>query len=222
MNCSKEFRVKGKTYLVERTDDRVFVAEEKDVDKQKVVFHGLINDLFIEPHVDLLNKIIDNEASLYCVLIECLNKYSIINSQNEYKNFINQLLISGKSKEDILSLLPDVKGAYYSNFPLDHHFLKFEEVTKKAIRQFLKPIPLENLERERINFLISDWEEHQSKTKIIIKFNSLVVKQNMSSIRIYIANIDLLNEINKQMDIAGYGHYHNILDDGGYILTINL
>lgn len=150
------------------------------------------------------------------------NKRKNMNINEKYTSYIRGLVLSGMSKEDILSSSSDEKIIYSSYYPEDSNLDEFEAVTKKILEKLTKIVFQDDLKRHRIEYLINEWKDFQHLDLLIMKFNEVVVSGFHSKQEIYIKNIYLVTQFVALLNAAGYSNYYNELNDGGYIININL
>lgn len=221
MSYGKEYKLNGKTYLIEKFDKHISVSEKLDEENYKDIFVGNYEDLFDSDELWQLSKINDYDHALYCMFIFGLDGNGVIDIYSSYKAYVCELLKSGISREDILTAKLDEKHAYSIYYPLDKDFTDFKRVTNDMIRELTKIIYYDDLRRQRIEVLKKEWN-CKSIDYLIIKFNNSITRDFKNNIEMYISNIDLLEEFMNTMSVAGYSSYHDSLNDGGYILRISL
>ena len=229
MSYGKEFTINNQTFLIEKNDNYYYIAKKIDTDNYQSLCEGELEDILCSFDVEKILKISDYDSSLYSVLITFLNDKGFINSYLNYKKQIREMILSGISKEDILSSSSDARNIYRSCFPLDVDLLElnldlfeFEPITKSILDELTKIVFQDVLKKHRIEHLKNQWKDYQKIDLLILKFNEVAISNFQSKQTMYIKNIDLITQFVGFLNTAGYNNYYNPLENGGYILNINL
>ena len=146
----------------------------------------------------------------------------IINSEKSYKNYIRELLLSGVIKEEIISFDSYEKSVCANYFSCDIEFDDFLQITNQVLDELTKIVFQDDLKKERIEHLKNQWKDYQKIDLLILKFNEVAISNFQSKQTMYIKNIDLITQFVGFLNTAGYSTYYNPLENGGYILNINL
>lgn len=222
MSYGKEFKINNQTFLIEKNDNYYYIAKKIDTDNYKGLCEGELEDILCSFDVEKILKVKEYDSRLYCVLITFLNDKSVINSYLDYKKYIREMILSGMSKEDILSSSSDERVIYNSCFPLDEDFNEFDSVTKSILNELTKIVFQDDLKKRRIEHLKQQWKDYQQIDLLILKFNEEAISNFHSKQTMYIKNSDLITQFVEFLNTAGYSSYYRQLENGGYILNINL
>lgn len=222
MSYGKEFKLNNQNFLIEKNDNYYYIAKKIDTDNYKGLCEGELEDILCSFDVEKISRISDYDTRLYSVLITVLNDKGVINSYLDYKTYIREMILSGMSKEDILSSSSDERIIYNRCFPLDEDSIEFETVTKNILDELTKIVFQDDLKKRRIEHLKQQWKDYQQIDLLILKFNEEAISNFHSKQTMYIRNIDLITPFVEYLNSAGYSNYYNPLENGGYILNINL
>lgn len=222
MSYGKEFKLNNQTFLIEKNDNYYYIAKKIDTDNYKGLCEGELEDILCSFDVEKISRISDYDTRLYSVLITVLNDKGVINSYLNYKTYVREMILSGMSKEDILSSSSDERIIYNSCYPLDEDSIEFETVTKNILDELTKIVFQDDLKKHRIEHLKNQWKDYQKIDLLILKFNESAISDFHSKQTMYIKNIDLITQFVGFLSTAGYSNYYKPLENGGYILNINL
>lgn len=175
MSYGKEFLIDGKTYLIEKNEQYIYVAEKLSEDNYKAIceMENYYDLFFWNEEKIQLDSIPDYDERLYAICLQCLNNYSIIDSSKNYLTYIENML-NDMTKEEILNSDSDEKLIYLLNYPLDFKAEKFKEVTEDIINNsklYNAKNFLEENKQSEITILIDD-ELSSFKVSIIDKYTS--------------------------------------------------
>lgn len=135
MSYGKFFEVDKQNYLLEISDEYVYIAKQIKEDDFTQIYEGNYKDIFWEQELEELEKL-NYEEQLYAILIYCLNgKY--INRVELYQKYIYEMMES-HTKEEILSNSNNELSIYKAYYPLDSKGENFKRVTESLIYRDIK------------------------------------------------------------------------------------